>query len=61
MSDNLQVYIEGQQAVIRQLRARGLPTHMANHLLEKLISERDAAAAEARMRLFAAPGSKKAN
>lgn len=55
MSD-LTRYIEGQQGVIRQLRARGLPTCMATHILNKLIAEREAAAAEARMRLFAVPG-----
>jgi len=57
MSENVQMYIEGQRAVIRQLRARGLPTYMATNILEKLISERDAAAVDARMRLFAAPRS----
>jgi hypothetical protein len=53
MSDHVEMYIEGQRAVIRQLRARGLPTYMATGLLEKLISERDAAAVEVRLRLFA--------
>ncbi len=57
MSGSVEIYIEGQRAVIRQLRARGLPTYTASHMLKKLIAERNAAAAEARMRLYAAPAS----
>ena len=53
MSDDVQLYIEGQRAVIRQLRARGLPTYKQASILKKLISEQDAAAAEARIRLYA--------
>ena len=56
MSGKFQIYIEGQRAVIRQLRARGLPTTMQATILRKLISERNAAAAQARMRLYAVPG-----
>ncbi len=56
MSGNVQIYIEGQRAVIRQLSARGLPTTMQASILRKLISERNAAVAEARMRLYAVPG-----
>lgn len=55
MSGNVQIYIEGQRAVIRQLSARGLPTTMQASILRKLISERNAAVAEARMRLYAVP------
>lgn len=53
MSDDVQVYIEGQRAVIRQLSARGLPTFKQASILRKLISERNAAAAEARIHLYA--------
>lgn len=55
MSDDVQRYIEGQRAVIRQLRARGLPTDKQASILEKLISEQHGAAAEARIRLYARP------
>jgi len=53
MSDDAQLYIEGQRAVIRQLSARGLPTFKQSSILRKLISEQNAAAAEARIRLYA--------
>jgi len=53
MSDDVQIYIEGQRAVIRQLSARGLPTEKQTSILRKLISERNAAAAEARIHLYA--------
>jgi hypothetical protein len=53
MSDDVQIYIEGQRAVIRQLSARGLPTFKQASILRKLISERNAAAAEARIHLYA--------
>jgi hypothetical protein len=53
MSDEVQAYIEGQRAVIRQLGARGLPTHKQTTVLRKLISEQNAAAAAARIRLYA--------
>ena len=53
MSDDVQLYIEGQRAVIRQLSARGLPTFKQTSILRKLISEQNAAAAEARIRLYA--------
>jgi hypothetical protein len=53
MSDDVQVYIEGQRAVIRQLSARGLPTYKQISILRKLIAERNAAAAETRIRLYA--------
>jgi hypothetical protein len=55
MSDDVQVYIEGQRAMIRQLSARGLPTYKQATILRKLISEQNAAAAEARIRLYARP------
>jgi hypothetical protein len=55
MSDDVQIYIEGQRAVIRQLNARGLPTYKQASILHKLISERNAAATEARIRLYARP------
>ena len=35
--------IASQQALIDELRARGLPTYMATNILEKLITDRDAA------------------
>ena len=57
MSDDVQIYIEGQRALIRQLSARGLPTEKQANVLRKLISEQNAAAAEARIRLYARPGS----
>ena len=53
MSDDVQIYIEGQRAVIRQLSARGLPTDKQTSILRKLISERNAAVAEARIHLYA--------
>ena len=53
MSDDAQLYIEGQRAVIRQLSARGLPTFKQSSILRKLISEQNAVAAEARIRLYA--------
>jgi hypothetical protein len=55
MSDDVQLYIEGQRAVIRQLSARGLPTHTQVNILRKLVSEQNAAAAESRIRLYARP------
>jgi hypothetical protein len=57
MSDDVQIYIEGQRGVIRQLSERGLPTYKQASILRKLISERNAAAAEARIRLYARPAS----
>ena len=53
MSDDVQLYIEGQRAVIRQLSARGLPTDKQTSILRKLISERDAEATDERIRLYA--------
>ncbi len=53
MSDDVQLYIEGQRAVIRQFSARGLPTYKQTGILRKLISERNAGAAEERIRLYA--------
>ena len=53
MSEDVQLYIEGQRAVIRQMSARGLPTYKQSSILRKLISEQNAAAAEARIRLYA--------
>jgi len=53
MSDDVQIYIEGQRAVIRQLSARGLPTDKQASILRKLISEQNAAATEARLYLYA--------
>ncbi len=53
MSDDVQLYIEGQRAVIRQLSARGLPTYKQTSILRKLISERNAVATEERIRLYA--------
>jgi hypothetical protein len=53
MSDDIQLYIEGQRAVIRQLSERGLPTYKQISILRKLISERNAVAAEERIRLYA--------
>lgn len=55
MTDDVQLYIEGQRAVIRQLSARGLPTFKQVRILRKLVSEQNAAAAEARIRLYARP------
>jgi len=52
MSDDVQIYIEGQRAVIRQLSARGLPTDKQANILRKLISEQNAAAAETRIYLY---------
>jgi len=53
MSDDVQIYIEGQRAVIRQLSARGLPTYSQASILRKLISERKTGAADERIRLYA--------
>src|SRR3569623_1339466 len=53
MSDDVQIYIEGQRAVSRQLSARGLPTSTQAGILRKLISERNAAIADERIRLYA--------
>jgi hypothetical protein len=53
MSDDVQLYIEGQRAVIRQFSERGLPTDRQAFILRKLISAHDAAVAEARIRLYA--------
>ncbi len=57
MSDDVQIYIEGQRAVIRQLSARGLPTATQTGILRKLIAERNAAVADERIRLYARPAS----
>jgi len=46
--------IARHEALIGDLRARGLPTYMATNILEKLITDRDAAAADARMHRHAA-------
>jgi hypothetical protein len=53
MSQDVERYIEGQRAVIRQFSARGLPVATQVSILRKLISERNAAQAEARIRLYA--------
>jgi hypothetical protein len=41
--------IASQEALIAQLRSRGLPTYMATNILEKLITDQDAAAARTRL------------
>jgi hypothetical protein len=41
--------IASQRALIDELRARGLPTSMATSILEKLITDRDAAAMQDRV------------
>jgi len=53
MSDEVQAYIEGQRALIRQFSARGLPTATQSTILRKLIAEQNAQAAAARIRLYA--------
>jgi len=53
MSDDIQVYIEGQRAVIRQLSARGLPTYSQATILRKLLAEQNTSAADERIRLYA--------
>lgn len=53
MSDDVQRYIEGQRAVIRQFSELGLPTDKQASILRKLIAEQDAAAAQSRIRLYA--------
>lgn len=47
--------IARHEALIRALGARGLPTHMATNILEKLMAEQDAVAARADMRRAGVP------
>ena len=43
------IEIARHEALIDALRARGLPTYMAANILEKLLTDRDALAADATM------------